>query len=107
MLVIAWSYFHKKFEQDSLLSNNFLLIAPNTIVLDRLKKDIIGLKVFNQDPIIPPNGYLNKDWFFFPTVHIQDQIGSISDIGNIFLTNIQRFSNRNIENPEQVLANYF
>ena len=45
MLVIAWAYFHKKNEKDSLLSQNFLLIAPNTIVLDRLKNDIMGLKV--------------------------------------------------------------
>lgn len=107
MLVIAWSYFHKKFEKNSLLSNNFLLIAPNTIVLDRLKNDIVGLQVFNQDPIIPPDGYFNKDWLFLPNVHIQDQIGSISDTGNIFLTNIQRFSNRISDDPNQDLANYF
>ncbi len=107
MLVIAWAYFHKKYEKDSLLSQNFLLIAPNTIVLDRLKNDIMGLKVFNDDPIIPPDGYENKSWIFCPTIHVQDEIGSISDSGNIFLTNIQRFANRNIKKDDQDLSNYF
>ena len=34
-LAIAWSFFHKLYEQDSELSRNFLVIAPNIIVLDR------------------------------------------------------------------------
>ena len=33
---MAWSYFHKLYEAGSVLSRNFLLIAPNIIVLDRL-----------------------------------------------------------------------
>ena len=107
MLIIAWSYFHKKFEEHSELSKNFLLIAPNTIVLDRLRNDIEGLKVFNTDPIIPPNGYEGKDWVFTPTVHIQDEINSITDEGNIFLTNIQRFARRNSEDDHKDLSNYF
>ena len=107
MLLIVWSYFHKLFEKDSILSKNFLLIAPNTIVLDRLKKDIVGLKVFHEDPIIPFDGYVGKIWNFLPTVYIQDQIGSISDLGNIFLTNIQRFSNRNVKSSNEDLSNYF
>ena len=36
-----------------------------------------------------------------------DQIGSISDLGNIFLTNIQRFSNRNLDENNDGLSNYF
>jgi type III restriction enzyme len=34
-LLIAWSLFHKLYESDSTLSRNFLVIAPNIIVLDR------------------------------------------------------------------------
>ena len=37
-LLIAWAYFHKLYEPDSELSTNFLLIAPNIIVLDRLRQ---------------------------------------------------------------------
>jgi type III restriction enzyme len=36
-LLIAWSYFQQLYEPDSALSSNFLLIAHNIIVLDRLR----------------------------------------------------------------------
>ncbi|MEP6717413.1 MAG: DEAD/DEAH box helicase family protein, partial [Terriglobia bacterium] len=42
-LLIAWSYFHRLYEPDSTLARNFLLIAPNIIVLDRLRADFDGL----------------------------------------------------------------
>lgn len=35
-LALAWSYFHKLYEPDSQLARNFLVIAPNIIVLDRI-----------------------------------------------------------------------
>ena len=41
-LLIAWSYFHRLYEPDSQLARNFLLIAPNIIVLDRLRADFDG-----------------------------------------------------------------
>ena len=39
-LLIAWSFFHKHYEPGSRLARNFLLIAPNIIVLDRLRADL-------------------------------------------------------------------
>jgi type III restriction enzyme len=91
-LLIAWCYFHKLYENDSDLSANFLLIAPNIIVLDRLRVDFDERKIFHQDPVLPANGYRGQNWHddFQLTVHIQDQIGLVSDTGNIFLTNIHR-----------------
>lgn len=106
-LLMAWCYFHKKFNDDSELSQNFLLLAPNTIVLDRLKDDIEGLSVFNKDPVIPPNGYAGRSWNFYPKVHIQDNIGSLSKSGNIFLTNIQRFVTRAEKVDENSSMDYF
>jgi type III restriction enzyme len=106
-LLIAWCYFHKEFNLDSELSQNFLLLAPNTIVLDRLKDDIEGLKVFNNDPVIPPYGYSEKSWNFYPKVHIQDNIGSLSKNGNIFLTNIQRFVTRSKKEDANSSIDYF
>ena len=47
-LLIAWCYFHKAFNNNSELSQNFLLLAPNTIVLERLKNDIDGLNIFQK-----------------------------------------------------------
>ena len=43
-LVLAWSFYHKLYEPESELSRNFLVITPNIIVLDRIKKDFQGLK---------------------------------------------------------------
>jgi type III restriction enzyme len=56
-LLIAWSYFHKLYEADSPLARNFLLIAPNIIVLDRLRADFDGLRIFFNDPVLPDNGH--------------------------------------------------
>ena len=106
-LLMAWCYFHKQFTEESNLSQNFLLLAPNTIVLDRLKEDIEGLSVFEKDPVIPPNGYTGKDWNFFPKVHIQDNIGALSKNGNIFLTNIQRFVTRSEKVNDNSSMDYF
>jgi len=91
-LVIVWSYFHKLYEKNSFLSKNFLLIAPNIIVLNRLLNDFDRLKIFKNDPLIPPDGYYDKNWNsdFQLTLHIQDEIGAISPHGNLFLTNIHR-----------------
>jgi len=91
-LLIAWSYFHKLYEPHSPLSTNFLLIAPNIIVLDRLRLDFEAARVFRGDPILPPDGFDGQDWDsdFQLTVHIQDEIGLVPERGNLFLTNIHR-----------------
>lgn len=91
-LTLVWSYFSNLYEKDNSLSRNFLVIAPNIIVLNRLRKDFDGLKMFFEEPFIPENGYVNKDWKndFQPTLHIQDELKPITESGNIFLTNIHR-----------------
>lgn len=91
-LILAWAYFHKKYEEDSDLAKNFLLIAPNIIVLDRLRSDFDGLKIFSEDPIIPENGTNGRNWKsdFQLTLHIQDNVNVLNPDGNIFLTNIHR-----------------
>ena len=91
-LLITWCYFHKKYETGSELSTNFLLIAPNIIVLDRLKTDFEGSKIFFADPLLPDNGHDGQNWNddFQINVHIQDQIGHVGKEGNLFLTNVHR-----------------
>ncbi len=96
-LALAWSYFHKLYEEDSDMATNFLLIAPNIIVLERLRVDFDGLKIFREDPLIPVNGFQGRDWEedFHLDLHIQDQVQLNSKTGNIFLTNIQRVYEKN------------
>jgi len=91
-LVVAWAYFHKKYEEDSNLAKNFLLITPNVIVFERIKNDFEGLKIFFSDPVLPDNGYQGQNWQddFQMTLHLQDDLRNVSDTGNIFLTNIHR-----------------
>lgn len=91
-LVLAWSYFHKLYEPDSALARNFLVIAPNIIVLDRLYKDFRGLRIFFADPVLPDNGFDGRNWRddFQLRLHVQDQVRVTAPTGNVFLTNIHR-----------------
>ena len=91
-LAIAWSFFHKLYEPDSELSRNFLVIAPNIIVLDRIYHDFQGLRIFLTDPVLPDNGFEGRNWRddFQLTLHLQDEVRVTRPTGNIFLTNIHR-----------------
>ena len=111
-LLIAWSFFHKLYEADSPLSRNFLVIAPNIIVLDRLRADFDGLKIFFNDPILPPNGHEARNWpdDFQLTLHIQDDVRVVRDTGNLFLTNIHRVFLGDVADPsleDDDLRDYF
>lgn len=103
-LVLAWSYFHKLYEPDSELSRNFLVIAPNIIVLDRIAKDFNGLRIFFDDPVLPDNGFDGQNWRddFQLTLHLQDDVRITHPVGNIFLTNIHRVyaGNETIPSPD-------
>lgn len=100
-LLLAWSFFHKTYEDDSTLSRNFLLITPNIIVLDRILADFDGLKIFFTDPILPENGYAGQDWRndFQLTPHVQDEVHITRKTGNIFITNIHRVYDSNTKEP--------
>jgi len=110
-LLIAWSYFNKRYETVCDLSTNFLVIAPNIIVLDRLRKDFDKLAIFYDDPVVPENGYEGQNWKddLQITLHIQDEIGAISETGNIFLSNIHRVfdSQKDFTIEDENTADYF
>jgi len=111
-LLIAWSYFHRRYEADSDLARNFLVIAPNIIVLDRLRADFVGLKIFFDDPVLPDNGHAGQNWRddFQLTVHLQDDVRVLRDAGNLFLTNIHRVYLGDVRDPtldDDDLRDYF
>jgi len=111
-LLIAWSYFHKLYEPDSTLARNFLLIAPNIIVLDRLRADFDGLKIFFSDPVLPDNGHAGRNWRddFQIALHIQDDVRVVRPTGNLFLTNIHRVYLGEVPEPsldDDDLRDYF
>lgn len=111
-LLIAWSYYHKLYEVASDLSRNFLVIAPNIIVLDRLRADFDGLRIFFHDPVLPINGFDGRNWVddFQMSLHIQDDVRLIRPMGNIFLTNIHRVFLGDVAEPsleDEDLRDYF
>lgn len=111
-LLMAWCYFHRLYEPDSALARNFLLVAPNIIVLDRLRTDFDGLKIFFQDPVLPDNGHAGQNWRddFQMALHIQDDVRIVRPTGNIFLTNIHRVYLGTVPEPsldDDDLRNYF
>lgn len=111
-LLMAWCYFHKLYEAGSDLSRNFLLIAPNIIVLDRLRADFDGLRIFFNDPVLPDNGVDGHNWRddFQMALHIQDDVRVVRPVGNIFLTNIHRVYLGEITEPsldDDDLRDYF
>jgi type III restriction enzyme len=111
-LLIAWSFFHKLYEPESVLARNFLVISPNIIVLDRLRADFDGLRIFFNDPILPDNGYQGRNWRddFQLTLHIQDDVRVLRDTGNLFLTNIHRVYLGGVREPsleDEDLRDYF
>ena len=85
-LVVAWSYFNALREPGSDLVRNFVIIAPNLTVYERLKDDFENIKIFNSDPLIP------EEWigdFQMKTI-LQDEPGGETSSGAIYLTNIHR-----------------
>jgi type III restriction enzyme len=109
-LLITWCYFHKLYEPESGLSTNVLLIAPNIIVLDRLKVDFEGARIFRSDPLVPANGFDGRDWTgdFQLTVHVQDEVpANLPARGNLFLTNIHRVGENDRATPEWDLSDFF
>ena len=111
-LLVAWSFFHKLYEPGSQLARNFLLIAPNIIVLDRLRADFDGLRIFFNDPVLPDNGVAGRNWRddFQLTLHLQDDVRVVRDTGNLFLTNVHRVYLGNVPEPtleDDDLRDYF
>jgi len=111
-LLIAWSFFHKTYEPGSTLARNILLIAPNIIVLDRLRADFDGLKIFFNDPVLPDNGYDGRHWRddFQLALHLQDDVRVLRPTGNLFLTNIHRVYLGEVPEPsldDEDLRDYF
>ncbi len=92
-LAIAWQYFNARREQDEIAKDyakTFLLIAPNVIVLERLKQDFANGNIFREDPIRPKEFGIFWD---FDCVMRGDSERAHSE-GVLFLTNIQQFYER-------------
>ncbi|PIU23530.1 MAG: hypothetical protein COT13_02540, partial [Chloroflexi bacterium CG08_land_8_20_14_0_20_45_12] len=96
-LTIAWSYFNHHKEDKEDYTSKFLLISPNVIVYERLKRDFEGRKIFAQYPFVPP------EWecgFNLKVILREDPIGAIPE-DVLFLTNIQQLEERRYRQEEE------
>jgi type III restriction enzyme len=85
-MAMVWLYFHKRRVPGSELSINFLIVAPNIIVYQRLEKDFASNRIFHVLPLIPPEwrGSWNQK------VILRGESAEPDPAGNLFLTNIQQ-----------------
>ncbi len=103
-MAIVWSRFHKLLVEGSDLSTNFLIVAPNVIVYQRLEKDFAHNRIFHELPLFPP------EWRgrFTQKVILRGEAAEPDPSGNLFLTNIhQLYESRDEEresaNPVEAL----
>jgi type III restriction enzyme len=70
----------------SKLSTNFLIVAPNVIVYQRLEKDFASNRIFHELPLVPP------EWrgAFEQKVILRGEATEPDASGNLFLTNIHQ-----------------
>jgi len=92
-LAIAWQFLNAVREQEAVAKDyakTFLLIAPNVIVLERLKLDFSGGRIFRTDPVIPRE--LQIFWDFDCVMRGEPEKAPAE--GMLFLTNVQQFYER-------------
>lgn len=89
-LAIAWQYFNAVSEGLEDYAKVSLIIAPNVIVFERLRKDFSNGRIFQVDPVIPPE--LKVFWDF--DCYMRDEGERASSQGALYLTNIQQFYER-------------
>ncbi|CAA9283773.1 MAG: Type III restriction-modification enzyme helicase subunit, partial [uncultured Chloroflexia bacterium] len=101
-LVVVWSYFHKRMVLGSPLSANFLVVAPNVIVYQRLEQDFADGTVFHKLPLIPPEW--RGEWALRVILR-KEETEPAGASGSLFLTNVQQIHRRDREemSPENAV----
>jgi type III restriction enzyme len=92
-LAVAWQFFNAMREPEEIAKDyakTFLILAPNVIVLERLKTDFAGGRTFRSDPVIPRE--LEIFWDFDCVMRGEAEKAPAE--GTLFLTNIQQFYER-------------
>ena len=85
-MAMVWSHFHKRRVSGSGLSTNFLIVAPNIIVYQRLEKDFASNRIFHELPLIPPEW--RSTWN--QKVILRGESTTPDPSSNLFLTNIHQ-----------------
>jgi type III restriction enzyme len=100
-LIIVWSYFNKLREKNTRYLDNFLIIAPNVIVYERLAKDFADNRIFYSLPFVPP--YWKNQWNIKITLREEDS--PLNPSGNLIVNNIQQLYESKTQDwrPENII----
>ena len=80
--------------------DNFLIVAPNVIVYQRLERDFASNRIFEQLPVVPPG------WTLDLKPILRGESAEPSPSGTLFLTNVQQIheSRERQWTPENAVA---
>lgn len=103
-LAVVWQYFNTVFGTASGVrySKHFLLIAPNLIVLDRLRESFDNAKEIRGSPFVPPEWQRDFDL----QVLVQSEKMTKYGTGILHLTNIQQLYERSEEASNPVTQQF-
>jgi type III restriction enzyme len=96
-LAIIWQYFNAVREDENKFAKNFLIIAPNVIVFERLRTDFEGGIIFRTDPLFPKHYEIFWDFEFY----MRGDTERTNSTGALYLTNIQQFYERRDVSSEE------
>src|SRR6266566_7297464 len=99
-LAVAWQFLNAVREAEDIAkeyAKTFLILAPNVIVLERLRTDFAGGRIFRSDPVIPRE--LEIFWEF--DCVMRGEAEKAPTEGMLFLTNIQQFYERAERNSDE------
>ncbi len=86
-MIIVWQFANAIRSSETKFAKNFLLIAPNIIVLDRLRSDFANGRVFKTLPLLPKH----FQWWWDMTYYMRGDAEGAYQEGAFYLTNIQQF----------------
>jgi len=89
-MAIVWQFANAVREDDTQFAKNFLVLAPNVIVYDRLRSDFESGKIFRTDPLIPKH----FQWWWEMEYYMRGDTERTNSQGALYLSNIQQFYER-------------
>lgn len=100
-MIIVWSYFNNLKEKDTRFSNNFLIVAPNIIVYERLAGDFGDSNIFYKIPLIPDSW---KNYFNLKVTMREDD-SPLNPSGNLIVNNIQQLyeTKQDEQSPKSII----
>lgn len=96
-LTIVWQYLNAVCENNPDYARNFLLLAPNIIVFERLKTDFANGAIFRADPLIPKEFELYWDL----DCYMRGDGERAASEGGLYLTNIQQLHGKTGETESE------